>query len=51
MTSVASRHRTPDVALVRRPARVRVPWLLALLALLALAMLASVAFALITAGG
>ncbi|HEY8378084.1 MAG TPA: iron ABC transporter permease [Nannocystis sp.] len=44
MTSVASRHRTPDVALVRRPARVRVPWLLALLALLALAMLASVAF-------
>jgi iron complex transport system permease protein len=44
VTSVASRHRTPDVALVRRPARVRVPWLLALLALLALAMLASVAF-------
>ncbi|MGI5330449.1 FecCD family ABC transporter permease [Actinomadura nitritigenes] len=42
MTAVATR-RTPDAALVRRPARVRILWLLALLAVLALLMVASVA--------
>ncbi|WP_229068942.1 iron ABC transporter permease [Actinoplanes sp. DH11] len=34
----------PDVAAVRRPARVRLAWLLAVVAILALVMLASVAF-------